>query len=50
MAILAQDAIPEGFRNPGEKHFNLLPLKGDVIESGALVKYRGVRPFGELVV
>ena len=50
MAILAQDAIPEGFRNPGEKHFNLLPLQGDVIESGALVKYRGVRPFGALVV
>ncbi len=50
VAILALDAIPEGFRNPGEKYFNLLPLQSDVIESGALIKYRGVRPLGELVV
>ncbi len=50
VAILAQDAIPEGFRNPGEKRFNLLPLRGDVIEDGALIKYRGVTLFEALVV
>ena len=31
VAILAQDAIPEGFRNPGEKCFNLLPLQLSLI-------------------
>lgn len=41
-AILFQSAIPEGFRNPGDRHFNLLPAKEDMIEQGALIKYRGV--------
>lgn len=48
VAILAQDAIPEGFRNPGAQHFNLLPTQADRIETGALIKYRGVKPFAEL--
>lgn len=42
MALLAKDSIPEGFRNPGEKCFNLLPAHDDLIQPGALVKYRGV--------
>ncbi|MGB0845197.1 MAG: potassium channel family protein [Thiolinea sp.] len=50
IAILAKDAIPEGFKNPGEKHFNLLPLQSDIIKPGALIKYRGVKPFNELSV
>lgn len=48
VAILEKDAIPEGFRNPDEAHFNLLPARGDMIESGALIKYRGVAPLRSL--
>ena len=50
VAILEKDAIPEGFRNPGEAYFNLLPARGDMIESGALIKYRSVEPFSDLAV
>ena len=41
-AILRQDAIPEGFQNPGERQFNLLPKQNDVVKQSALIKYRGV--------
>lgn len=41
MALLHKDAIPEGFQNPGDKGFNLLPKQGDVVKQGALIKYRG---------
>jgi voltage-gated potassium channel len=40
--LLGKDTIPEGFRNPGDKHFNLLPAHDDLIKPGALIKYRGV--------
>ncbi len=39
--ILTKNAIPEGFRNPGEKTFNLLPHQKDQVMPGALIKYRG---------
>jgi len=42
LALLTKDAIPEGFRNPGEKSFNLLPVHDDLIQPGALIKYRGI--------
>nr|CAA6808376.1 MAG: Unknown protein [uncultured Thiotrichaceae bacterium] len=42
LALLTKDTIPEGFRNPGEKSFNLLPAHDDLIQSGALIKYRGI--------
>ena len=41
LALLHKDAIPEGFQNPGDKAFNLLPKQGDVVMKGALIKYRG---------
>lgn len=41
VTILRKNAIPEGFLNPGEKHFNLLPDQQDMIQPGALIKYRG---------
>ncbi|MEZ5537568.1 MAG: ion channel [Thiolinea sp.] len=40
--LLDKDTIPEGFRNPGEKYFNLLPAHDDRIKPGALIKYRGI--------
>lgn len=43
-AMLGQNAIPEGFRNPGESRFNLLPSATAKVEKGALVKYRSDRP------
>ena len=41
LALLHKDAIPEGFQNPGDKVFNLLPKQVDVVKQGALIKYRG---------
>ena len=35
LALLHKDAIPEGFQNPGDKVFNLLPKQGDVVKQGA---------------
>ena len=51
-AMLSQNAIPEGFRNPGEATFNLLPSATAMVEKGALVKYRSDHPIGweELVI
>ena len=49
-AILKQDAIPEGFQNPGERRFNLLPKQTDVVKQNALIKYRGIDAVPELVV
>ncbi len=40
--LLSKDTIPEGFRNPGDEHFNLLPEQDDRIQPGALIKYRGL--------
>jgi len=40
-ALLQRDTIPEGFRNPGESTFNLLPQRSDQIQHGAMIKYRG---------
>lgn len=48
MAILKQDAIPEGFQNPGERLFNLLPKQADVVKQHALIKYRGVQALQKL--
>ena len=48
MAILKQDAIPEGFQNPGEKLFNLLPKQDDLVKQGALIKYRCVQVLEKL--
>lgn len=42
LELLNKDTIPEGFRNPGEKLFNLLPAHNDLIQPGALIKYRGI--------
>ncbi|MGB1310263.1 MAG: potassium channel family protein [Leucothrix sp.] len=47
-AILKQDAIPEGFQNPGERWFNLLPKQADVVKQHALIKYRGVEVLEKL--
>jgi len=47
-AILKQDAIPEGFQNPGERLFNLLPKQADVVKQHALIKYRGVEVLEKL--
>ena len=41
MAILKQDAIPEGYQAPSSKGFDLLPKQGDIVKNGALIKYRG---------
>ena len=43
MAILKQDAIPEGYQAPSSKAFDLLPKQGDIVKSGALIKYRCAR-------
>jgi Trk K+ transport system NAD-binding subunit len=40
ISILKSGAIAEGFRNSGEKRFNLLPSLDDIVKKGALVKYR----------
>ncbi len=40
ISILKSGAIAEGFRNDGEKRFNLLPSLSDIVKNGALVKYR----------
>ena len=40
ISILKSGAIAEGFRNEGEKRFNLLPSLGDLVKKGSLVKYR----------
>ena len=48
MAIIKQDAIPEGFQNPGERLFNLLPKQADVVKQHALIKYRGVQALEKL--
>lgn len=47
-AVIARNAIPEGFRNPGEKIFNLLPAAGDAVKSDALIKYRSGSRLGDL--
>jgi len=41
LAILKQDAIPEGYQAVDAKAFDLLPKQGDVVKNGALIKYRG---------
>lgn len=38
--LIKEDKIPEGYKNPGEKRFNLQPKGSDVILKSALVKYR----------
>jgi voltage-gated potassium channel len=38
--FLELGAIAEGFKNPGNRQFNLMPSTDDTIEEGALVKYR----------
>ncbi len=38
--ILDKEAIAEGFKNPKEKNFNLMPSLGDIVVDGALIKYR----------
>ncbi len=48
VAILKQDAIPEGFQNPGERQFNLLPKQNDMVKQNALIKYRGVEALVDL--
>ncbi len=40
ITILKSGAIAEGFRNEGEKRFNLLPSLEDIVKKGSLVKYR----------
>ncbi len=45
--ILKSGAIAEGYRNSGEKRFNLLPSLTDVITNGALVKYRANSKLGD---
>jgi len=40
ITVLKTGAIAEGFRNEGEKRFNLLPSLNDTVKKGALVKYR----------
>jgi len=50
LAIINQDAIPEGFQNPGERMFNLLPKQADVVKQNALVKYRGVQALKQLAL
>ena len=40
-SIVTELRNDEGFRNPGETTFNLLPHRQDPVSSGALVKYRG---------
>ena len=49
-AILKQDAIPEGFQNPGERQFNLLPKQADIVKQHALIKYRGIELLVDLAV
>ncbi|PID45738.1 MAG: hypothetical protein CSB47_07275 [Proteobacteria bacterium] len=48
MAILKTDSIPEGYQNPGERHFLLLPKQGDAVKRGAWVKYRGTKVLNTL--
>ena len=50
MAILKTDSIPEGYQNPGERHFRLLPKQGDLVKKGALIKYRGTKVLSNLVL
>lgn len=50
MAILKADSIPEGYQNPGERYFRLLPKQGDCVQKGALVKYRGTKVLDSLVL
>ncbi len=40
ISILKSGAIAEGFRNQGEKRFNLLPSLDDIVKKNSLVKYR----------
>lgn len=48
MAVLKTDSIPEGYQNPGERSFRLLPKQGEQVKTGALVKYRGTKVLGNL--
>lgn len=41
LLILRHNAIPEGFKNPEDERFSLLPNQDDTVEKGALIKYRG---------
>lgn len=50
MAILKNDAIPEGYQAPKEKSFDLLPKQDDVVKSGSLIKYRGTQLLGDLTI
>ena len=50
MAVLKTDSIPEGYQNPGERHFHLLPKQSDQVQKGALVKYRGTKVLGNLAI
>ncbi len=40
LRALENGAIAEGFKNPNEKSFNLMPTKDEDIKDGALIKYR----------
>ena len=48
MAVLKTDSIPEGYQNPGERSFRLLPKQDEQVKTGALVKYRGTKVLGNL--
>jgi len=50
VAILQKDAIPEGYKNPNDLHFRLLPKQKDCVKQGALIKYRGTQVLGDLVL
>lgn len=50
IAILKTDSIPEGYQNPGEANFSLLPKQSDCVKKGALIKYRGTKVLDNLVV
>ncbi len=38
--ILDLEAIAEGYKNPDQKQFNLMPSLNDKVVNGALIKYR----------
>ncbi len=38
--VLDLEAIAEGYKNPGQKQFNLMPSLSDEVADGALIKYR----------
>ena len=46
LKALENGAIAEGFKNPDEKSFNLMPKIDEEIRDGALIKYRAQRVIG----